>query len=69
MKSRLDIRLAYHSDTGKYPIVGSVDSLTIDLEADQEINIEDDDYVENPLFPLLDYIEWLEEKLGKSTEI
>ena len=69
--SRIDLRIKYHHDTGKYPVDGMADSILSDFGEDQECEISTYDEkgepatIENPLYPLLDYIAWLEEQLDK----
>jgi hypothetical protein len=67
---RIDLRLKYKSETGKYPIRENIQSVTGVFSEDQNATItvetDDDEYdIDNPLYPLLDYIDWLEEQLTK----
>jgi len=68
--NKIDLRLKYHRETGKYPISGNEASVNMNFGEDQDELIEietgglkDILYINNPLFPLLDYINWLEEQL------
>ncbi len=57
MYTQLDLRLAYHSDTGQYPENGCVESLRGDLEFeppfdDEEDSAEEDEYEEKDYFEI-----------------